>query len=179
MTPYIYIYPPPRFSAGRDQVSSWTLDLGSSTWTWTWTLDLGFWILFLLVIRDPSSWCSRVFKRFPKVAQTFFLTKFRSLQNRPRTRLLSPMAPPWSNKVSQKGAKRSSKWTKNRPRGIFCGFGYIALTLKRFPCFGGSRGSKIDSFLVRGPLRKRVLILMCFLQAFSLLNLLFLCFYQK
>ena len=67
---YIYIYPPPRFSAGRDQVSSWTLDLGSSTWTWT--LDLGFWILFLLVIRDPPPYSSRVFPSLPKVAQTFF-----------------------------------------------------------------------------------------------------------
>ena len=104
---------------------------------------------------------------------------FRSLQNRPRTRLLTPMAPPWSNKVSQKGIKRSSKWTQNRPRGIFCGFSYIALTLKRFPCFGGSRGSKIHPFPIRGALRKRVLILICFWQAFSLLDLFFLCFYRK
>ena len=89
------------------------------------------------------------------------------------------MAPPWSNKVSPKGAKRSSKLTKNRPRGVFRGFGYIALTLKRFPCFGGSRGSKIDPFPVRRAYKKRVLILMCFLQAFSLMNLFFLCFYQK
>ena len=89
------------------------------------------------------------------------------------------MAPPWSNKVSPKGAKRSSKLTKNRPRGVFRGFGYIALTLKRFPCFGGSRGSKINSFPVRRAYKKIVLILICFLHAFSLMNLFFLCFYRK
>ena len=111
----------------------------------------------------------------PKVFPNLFLAKFRSLQNCPRTRLLSPMAPPWSNKVSQ----RSSKLTKNRPRGVFRGFGYIALILKRCPCFSRSRGSKIDPFPVRRAYKKRVLILICFLQAFSLMNLLFLCFYRK